>query len=257
MAPGRRIDARQTGNVSKIQTIMFTCSKPQVNNEFDVAIVGMSCRFPGAPNVEEFWRNLAACVESIARLSDEEILESGVPHAYLGNPNYVKAAPVLDGPGHFDAAFFGLSPMEARSMDPQQRILLELAWAALEDAGYDTCNYQGRIGVFTGSAMNTYFINSGLNGRFAEEYIPTLIGNDKDFLSTRISYKLNLKGPSLCLEREMTPTKAKMYRSKLQTRLSHGSFRILSVPSKSRSSNRLTVMDMWSRFAPPRPSTVC
>ena len=171
-----------------------------MNNEFDIAIVGMSCRFPGARNVDEFWRNLAEGVESITRLSDEEILQSGVPASYLSNPNYVKAAPVLEEPGHFDAAFFGFSPMEARTMDPQHRILLELAHEALEDAGYDPARYPGRIGVFTGAAMNTYFMNAGLNSRFAEDYIPTLIGNDKDFLSTRISYKLNLKGPSITVQ---------------------------------------------------------
>ena len=143
-----------------------------MNNEFDIAIVGMSCRFPGARNVDEFWRNLAEGVESITRLSDEEILESGVPRVYLSNPNYVKAAPVLEEPGDFDAAFFGFSPMEARTMDPQHRILLELAHEALEDAGYDPDRYQGRVGVFTGAAMNTYFMNSGLNRRFAEDYIP-------------------------------------------------------------------------------------
>ena len=166
-----------------------------MNNEFDIAIVGMSGRFPGARNLDEFWRNLAGGVESITRLSDQEILESGVPASYLSNPSYVKAAPILEEPGHFDAAFFGFSPMEARTMDPQHRILLELAHEALEHAGYDPDRYPGRIGVFTGAAMNTYFMNVGLNNRLAEEYIPTLIGNDKDFLSTRISYKLNLKGP--------------------------------------------------------------
>ena len=169
-------------------------------NEFDIAIVGMSCRFPGAGNVEEFWRNLADGVESITRLSDEEILRSGVPASCLSNPSYVKAAPVLEEPGHFDAGFFGFSPMEAKTMDPQHRILLELAHEALEDAGHDAAGYQGRVGVFTGSAMNTYFMNTGLNHRFTEEYIPTLIGNDKDFLSTRISYKLNLKGPSITVQ---------------------------------------------------------
>ena len=171
-----------------------------MNNEFDIAIVGMSGRFPGARNVDEFWHNLAEGVESITRFSDQEILESGVPASYLSNPSYVKAAPILEEPGHFDAAFFGFSPMEAKTMDPQHRILLELAHEALEDAGYDPARYQGRIGVFTGAAMNTYFMNVGLNSRFAEEYIPTLIGNDKDFLSTRISYKLNLKGPSITVQ---------------------------------------------------------
>ncbi len=171
-----------------------------MNKEFDIAIVGMSGRFPGARNLDEFWHNLAEGIESIIRLSDREILESGVPASYLKQPTYVKAAPILEEPGHFDAGFFGFSPMEARTMDPQHRILLELAYEALESAGYDPDRYQGRIGVFTGSALNTYFTNVGLNSRLAEEYIPTLIGNDKDFLSTRISYKLNLKGPSITVQ---------------------------------------------------------
>ncbi len=171
-----------------------------MNNDFDIAIVGMSCRLPGAQDLDEFWRNLAGGIESITRLSDQDILASGVPASYLSNPNYVKAAPILDEPGDFDAGFFGFSPMEATTMDPQHRILLELAHEALEDAGHDADRYQGRIGVFTGSAMNTYFMNVGLNSRLAEEYIPTLIGNDKDFLSTRISYKLNLKGPSITVQ---------------------------------------------------------
>src|SRR5437762_2947899 len=171
-----------------------------MENNYDIAIVGMSCRFPGARNVDEFWRNLAKGVESITRLSDHEILESGVPTSYLSNPNYVKAAPTLEEPGQFDAGFFGFSPMEARTMDPQHRILLELAHEALENAGYDPDRFQGRIGVFAGSALNTYFTNVGLNSRLAEEYIPTLIGNDKDFLSTRISYQINLKVPSLTIQ---------------------------------------------------------
>ena len=169
-------------------------------NEFDIAIVGMAGRFPGARNVGEFWRNLAAGVESIARLSDEEILESGVPAALLQHPAYVKASPVLDDPALFDAAFFGYSPVEASAMDPQQRLLLELAYEALEDAGHDPERGTARVGVFTGSALNTYYTSAGLNARITEDYIPTLIGNDKDFLSTRISYKLNLRGPSLTVQ---------------------------------------------------------
>jgi len=167
------------------------------DNNFDIAIIGMSCRFPGAKNIDEFWKNLANGVESIARLSDEEIKESGVDTVYLNNPDYVKASPILEGPGLFDAGFFGFTPKEAKEMDPQHRILLECAYEALEYAGYDPERYNGPIGVYTGSAMNTYFMHSGLRSKFADEYIPTLIGNDKDFLSTRISYKLNLKGPSI------------------------------------------------------------
>lgn len=172
----------------------------EMNNELDIAVVGMAGRFPGARNLGEFWRNLVEGVESITRFSDEELLRSGVSAACLGNPNYVKASPVLEDPGHFDAQFFGFLPTEARTMDPQHRMLLELAHEAIEDAGYDPNRYSGRIGVFTGAALNTYFLDRGLSRQFAEEYIPTLIGSDKDFLSTRISYKLNLKGPSLTVQ---------------------------------------------------------
>ena len=171
-----------------------------MNNELDIAVVGMAGRFPGARNLEEFWHNLVEGVESITRFSDEQLLRSGVPAACLSNPNYVKAAPILEDPGQFDANFFSFLPIEARTLDPQHRILLELAHEAIEDAGYDPSRYPGRIGVFTGAAFNTYFMDCGLSSEFAQEYIPTLISSDKDFLSTRISYKLNLKGPSLTIQ---------------------------------------------------------
>jgi acyl transferase domain-containing protein/acyl carrier protein len=169
-------------------------------DEFDIAIVGMAGRFPGARTLEQFWNNLAGGVESITRLTDDEILASGVPASYLGMPNYVKAAPVLDEPGHFAAAFFGFTPAEARVLDPQHRLLLEMAHEALEAAGCDPARFQGRIGVFAGSALNTYFTSVGLDQRITDDYIPTLIGNDKDFLATRISYKLNLRGPSITVQ---------------------------------------------------------
>src|ERR1022692_4867590 len=172
----------------------------EMNNELDIAVVGMAGRFPGARNLDEFWHNLVEGVESITRFSDEELLRSGVHAACLSNPNYVKAAPILEDPFQFDANFFGFSPVEARTLDPQHRILLELAQEAIEDAGYDPNRYSGRIGVFTGAALNTYFMDRGLSRQFAQEYIPTLIGSDKDFLSTRISYKLNLKGPSITIQ---------------------------------------------------------
>src|SRR5256885_14742855 len=160
---------------------------------YDNAVVGLADSFQGAPTLHELWPNGAEGFESSPRLSDQEILESGVPPSWLTTPSYVKAAPILEEPGHFDAGFFGFSPMEAKTMDPQHRLLLELAHEALEHAGHDPDRFPGRIGVFTGAALNTYFTNVGLSSRLAEEYIPTLIGNDKDFLSTRVSYKLNLK----------------------------------------------------------------
>jgi len=167
------------------------------DNNFDIAIIGMSCRFPGAKNIDEFWENLTNGVESITHFSDEELRDAGIPESQIKNPSYVKASPIISDPGMFDAGFFGYTPMEAKMMDPQHRILLECASEALEHSGYDSEKYTGRIGVFTGSAMNTYFMNKILHSKFVDEYIPTLIGNDKDFISTRISYKLNLKGPSI------------------------------------------------------------
>jgi len=163
----------------------------------DIAIIGMSCRFPGAKNISDFWDNLLKGKESVKQLTDQEILESGVESSYLDNSSYVKASPVLDGPGLFDAPFFGFTSSEALRLDPQHRILLTCAHEALENAGYDPGKFSGRIGVYTGSAMNTYLLNTRLFEKIHDEYIPTLIGNDKDFLSTRISYKLNLKGPSV------------------------------------------------------------
>src|SRR5258708_20490654 len=99
------------------------------NYELDIAVVGMACRFPGARNLEEFWHNLVAGVESITQFSDEELLRSGVPAACLSDPNYVKAAPILEDPGQFDAGFFGFLPSEARTTAPQQHLLLNLGIA--------------------------------------------------------------------------------------------------------------------------------
>src|SRR4051812_12340926 len=124
-----------------------------MDTEFDVAIVGMAGRFPGARNLEEFWQNLWCGTESIARLSDEEMIAAGVARDVLARADYVKAAPALDDPGLFDAAFFGYSPGEAATLDPQHRLLLELAHIALEDAGCDPERHRGQIGVFAGSAM--------------------------------------------------------------------------------------------------------
>ena len=168
-----------------------------MNNSFDIAIIGMSCRFPGANDLDTLWNNLTDGVESISHFTDEELKQSGIPDSLINNPNYIKAAPIIDEPGMFDARFFGFTPMEAKNIDPQHRILLECAHQALEHSGYDPEKFNGRISVFTGSAMNTYFMNNILRSKFVDEYIPTLIGNDKDFLSTRISYKLNLTGPSV------------------------------------------------------------
>jgi phthiocerol/phenolphthiocerol synthesis type-I polyketide synthase E len=166
----------------------------------DIAIVGMAGRFPGARSLDEYWDNLRAGVESITFFSAAELLASGVDPEQLARPDYVRAAPVLDDPSLFDAAFFGYAPHEAQTIDPQQRLFLECAWASLEHAGYDPERHDGPIGVFGGSAINSYLLFGGLLPRFAEEYLLTLTSSDKDFLATRVSYKLNLTGPSITVQ---------------------------------------------------------
>ncbi len=166
----------------------------------DIAIVGLACRFPGARSAAEFWRNLEQGVESITRFTDAEMLAAGVAPELIARPDYVKASPVIDGPDRFDAAFFGYAPHEAIALDPQQRVLLELSHAALEDAGCDPMRYRGHAGVYVGCAMNTYLGYGGLGETLAETYIPTLVASDKDFLATRISYQLGLRGPSLAVQ---------------------------------------------------------
>jgi phthiocerol/phenolphthiocerol synthesis type-I polyketide synthase E len=169
------------------------------NSDLDIAVIGMSAHFPGAKTAEEFWRNLRSGTESITFFSDNELLEAGVDPALLKNPNYVKAAPLLDNVEYFDAPFFKFSPREAEITDPQHRIFLECAWEALENAGYDPERYGGSIAVYAGASMNTYFLFNGLGASFRVPDMALLMGNDKDFLTTRVSYKLNLKGPSVAI----------------------------------------------------------
>ena len=169
-----------------------------------IAIVGMAGRFPGARNVWEFWRNLEAGVESISFFSEEEIESSLLETPSIrADPQYVKARGILEGAETFDAAFFGINPREAELLDPQQRIFLETAWETLEDAGYDPQAYQGAIGLFAGMTNNTYFpalVASRRGGMGAANALQTMMGNEKDYLTTRASYKLNLRGPSLNIQ---------------------------------------------------------
>ena len=169
----------------------------------DIAIIGMSGRFPGANNLDEFWRNLSEGVESIATFSDRELMASGMDPSLLHDPNYVRAAAVLENIDMFDAPFFGLSPKEAQTLDPQHRLFLECAWEALETAGYSSETYDGQIAVYAGANISNYLLFNlyPRNGRtgFTENF-QTLIGNAKDYLATRVSYKLNLTGPSISVQ---------------------------------------------------------
>ncbi|MGA9994163.1 MAG: beta-ketoacyl synthase N-terminal-like domain-containing protein [Pyrinomonadaceae bacterium] len=168
------------------------------NFSYDIAIIGMAGRFPGARNIDEFWQNLLGGVESITFFSDEELLRAGVEPALLGEANYVKAGAVIEDAEQFDASFFNFTPREAEMMDPQHRLFLEHAWQALEVAGYEAAKYSGRVGVFAGESVNTYLLYNLLPQRELIERVglfQTLIGNDRDHLTTHTAYKLNLKGP--------------------------------------------------------------
>jgi phthiocerol/phenolphthiocerol synthesis type-I polyketide synthase E len=164
-----------------------------------IAIIGMAGRFPGARNIDEYWRNLRDGIESVTFLTAEQIETFGVDQKLRDDPNYVKAVAMLDGYDLFDASFFGISHREAEIMDPQHRIFLECAWEALEMAGYSATNYMRPIAVYGGATINTYLLYNLLP---ADEIVSSLepvqinIGNGGDFLTTRVSYKLNLKGPS-------------------------------------------------------------
>ncbi len=167
-----------------------------------IAVVGLSGRFPGANNIEEFWRNLRGGVESVRFFTDEELLAAGVSPQKLTDPNFVKAGAVLDGIEEFDANFFGFNPREAEIMDPQHRLFLEASWTALEHAGYDPESYDGTISVFAGTGISRYLLFNLLPNRELVEsvgQIQLMITNDKDYLATRTSYKLNLKGASVSL----------------------------------------------------------
>jgi amino acid adenylation domain-containing protein len=167
-----------------------------------IAIIGMAARFPGCRDVEEFWQKLKDGEELISSFSDEELLAAGVSEKWLQDPNYVKAAAFLEQADCFDAQFFGMQPREAEVMDPQQRVFLECAWSALEAAGIDAESYRGRIGVYGGVGHNTYLSNVFGNADVMRtvDGFQVILANDKDFLPMRVSYKLNLRGPSIAVQ---------------------------------------------------------
>ncbi|HEX7182937.1 MAG TPA: condensation domain-containing protein [Thermoanaerobaculia bacterium] len=168
-----------------------------------IAVIGMAGRFPGAASIEQFWRNLREGVELVSALSDADLLAAGIDEETLRDPRYVKAGALLDGIDRFDAPFFRFNPREAAVLDPQHRLLLECAWEALENAGHDGASFGGPIGVFAGSYSSTYLMfNLVSNPELLRSvgFLNARILNDKDFLATRISYLLDLKGPSLCVQ---------------------------------------------------------
>ncbi len=167
-----------------------------------IAIVGMAGRFPGASDVDEYWENLRSGTESLTEFSEDEIVASGVARETLIE-NRRRTRGVLEGAVDFDARFFGFTPREAEIMDPQQRVFLEIAWQAIEDAGYDSERPPGPIGVWAGSGINTYFAANVATrpdvlmpfGMFG-----AVVLNEKDFISTRVAYSMDLRGPAVTVQ---------------------------------------------------------
>lgn len=170
----------------------------------DIAIVGMGIKVPGAGDVDRYWANLRDGVESIRRLTEQELLDAGESPEKIARKNYVPAAAVLDGFDSFDADFFGFSPKDAAILDPQHRKFLEVAWEAMEQAGHPPESISGPIGVYAGCGMGSYFyFNICSNPDLVDDVGMFLLrhtGNDKDFLSTRVSHVFDLHGPSINLQ---------------------------------------------------------
>jgi phthiocerol/phenolphthiocerol synthesis type-I polyketide synthase E len=176
----------------------------QINNSGRsprLAIIGMAIRCPGAKNVTEFWSNLKNGVESISFFSEEELREAGIADAILKLPTFIRAGAPLQGLELFDAEYFNYSAREAEFIDPQQRVFLECAVEALETAGVDPGRHQGQIGVFAGEGQTLYGYQILANRSvIGVERQMAVIGNDKDYLATRTSYKLGLRGPSITVQ---------------------------------------------------------
>lgn len=187
-------------NISEDSSLMFEVQeeKPEASTCQDIAVIGMAGCFPGADGIEELWKNVLAGVESINRFTPEELKASGVSEEEYSNRDYVNAKGYLEGAEYFDADFFQYSQKEANMMDPQNRLLHMVVWNALEDAGYNSFEYPGKIGLFAGSGSNLSWMVKFLGRRNdTVGAFEAMTMNDKDFITTKVSYKMNLKGPSI------------------------------------------------------------
>ncbi|BFU90193.1 MAG: polyketide synthase [Nitrospira sp.] len=168
----------------------------------DIAVIGLACRFPGSHDSTAFWTNLRDGVESITAFSEEDLRSAGVQERLRQDQNYVRMRGIIDGIDLFDADFFGVTPKEAELMDPQHRLFLECAWETFEHAGYDPERFHGSIGVYAGSSTSGYLFNLFPQGLLLQSAadMAGLLGVEKDSLPTRVSYKLNLEGPSVAVQ---------------------------------------------------------
>jgi acyl transferase domain-containing protein/acyl carrier protein/SAM-dependent methyltransferase len=167
-----------------------------------IAVIGAACRFPGSDTIEGFWRNIADGIDLVTEVNADMLRQAGLSPALLQRKDFVPVASIVENADRFDAAFFGYSPQEAASIDPQQRIFLTLAWEALDSAGYGQTSGARNIGVFGAARMSTYQLpaRDNLIEAGAPRIFQRLIGNDKDYLATRVAFKLGLTGPALVVQ---------------------------------------------------------
>jgi non-ribosomal peptide synthase protein (TIGR01720 family) len=183
-----------------------------INPAYDIAVIGMAGKFPGANNVDEFWEILKRGIDTIAFFSDEDLRDCGASIDTSDNVNFVRAKPMLEDVEYFDANFFGYTPKEAEIMDPQMRVMHECAWHALEEAGYDPDTYEGAIGFYAGAQdhfsweARVFMTGAALPSNFA-----TYQFSNKDHVSTRIAYKFNLSGPSFTVETQCSTSMVAMH----------------------------------------------
>ena len=192
--------AKQAQRILGKQTVRADSQQTATNQADDIAIIGMACRFPGADDPSQFWENLVKGRHTIKFFTRDELVQHGTPRDLADHPHYVAAHGALEDIDCFDAKFFGIPPTEAKQLDPQHRLFMQEAWHALEHGGYDPYRYPGRIGVFAGCGMCFYLLENIMSetqlAHNSEGYQISM-ATDKDFLPTRISYKFNLRGPSV------------------------------------------------------------
>lgn len=192
------IDGKGKPDVLRTETIRNF--ENQRSSGKDIAVIGMAGRFSGVSNIEEFWEAISSGTEKISYYTKEELIERGVDKDLVGNKDYVMANGNIDSADKFDPAFWGITPREADFMDPQHRVFLETCYEGLENAGYTSGQFTGEIGVFAGCGMNNYLVKNLFQHpgslRSLGEF-QTIINNNSDYLTTRVSYKLNLTGPSI------------------------------------------------------------
>jgi len=169
-------------------------------NGFEIAVIGVSCRFPGSKNASQLWENISSGKNMVSYFTREELEQSGISAGLLDDPEFVKAKAYLEDADLFDGEFFNYSPVESEAIEPQERIFHQCAWEALEDAGYNPETYNGLIGLYAGSFFNLSWslrnlVRNGAKGRTDLNQF-----DDKDFMATRVSYRLNLKGPSVYVQ---------------------------------------------------------